>query len=47
MGAKPGHVTFTMDSSPLPSELAVTVQNAGGSLTPSKNFVASGPIVAS
>jgi anti-sigma-K factor RskA len=47
MGAKPGHVTFTMDSSPLPSELAVTVQQAGGSLTPSKNFVASGPIVAS
>jgi hypothetical protein len=47
MGAKPGHVTFTMDSSPLPSELAVTVQKAGGSLTPSKNFVASGPIVAS
>jgi hypothetical protein len=47
MGAKPGHVTFTMDSSPLPSELAVTVQQAGGSLTPSKNFVASGPVVAS
>jgi anti-sigma-K factor RskA len=47
MGAKPGHVTFTMDSSPLPSELAVTVQKAGGSLTPAKNFVASGPVVAS
>jgi anti-sigma-K factor RskA len=47
MGAKPGQVTFTMDSSPLPSELAVTVQQAGGSLTPSKNFVASGPVVAS
>jgi hypothetical protein len=47
MGAKPGHVTFTMDSSPLPSELAVTVQRAGGSLTPAKNFVASGPVVAS
>jgi anti-sigma factor RsiW len=47
MGAKPGLVTFTMDSSPLPSELAVTVQKSGGSLTPAKNFVASGPVVAS
>jgi anti-sigma factor RsiW len=47
MGPKPGLVTFTMDSSPLPSELAVTVQKAGGSLTPSKNFVASGPVIAS
>ena len=47
MGSKPKTVTFTMDTSPLPSELAVTVQRAGGSLTPSKNFVASGPITAS
>jgi hypothetical protein len=45
MGSKPGHVTFTMDSSPLPSELAVTVQKAGGSLTPAKNFTAAGPVL--
>jgi uncharacterized protein (UPF0212 family) len=47
MGSSPGQVTFTMDSSPGPSELAVTVQPAGGSLTPAKSFVASGPVVAS
>jgi anti-sigma-K factor RskA len=47
MGSTPGQVTFTMDSSPSPSELAVTVQSAGGSLTPAKTFVASGPVVAS
>jgi hypothetical protein len=47
MGSKPGHVTFTMASSPAPSELAVTVQQAGGSLTPAKKFVASGPVIAS
>lgn len=47
MGSSPGPVTFTLDSSPGPSELAVTVQRAGGSLTPSKHFVASGPVRAS
>jgi hypothetical protein len=47
MGSSPGQVTFTMASSPAPSELAVTVQSAGGSLTPAKKFVASGPVVAS
>lgn len=47
MGSSPAHVTFTLDSTPRPSELAVTVQQAGGSLTPAKNFVASGPVVAS
>jgi hypothetical protein len=47
MGSKPRHVTFTMDSSPLPSELAVTVQKAGGSLTPAKNFAAAGPVLTS
>ena len=47
MGSSPGQVTFTLDSSPGPSELAVTVQPAGGSLTPAKNFVASGIVVAS
>jgi hypothetical protein len=47
MGSSPGQVTFTMVSSPGPTELAVTVQSAGGSLTPAKNFVASGPVVTS
>jgi hypothetical protein len=44
MGSSPGQVTFTLNSSPGPSELAVTVQKAGGSLAPAKNFVASGPV---
>jgi hypothetical protein len=44
MGSSPGPVTFTLNASPGPSELAVTVQKAGGSLTPAKNFVASGPV---
>jgi anti-sigma-K factor RskA len=44
MGDAPGHVTFTMASTPAPSELAVTVQNAGGSLTPSTTFVATGTV---
>jgi hypothetical protein len=47
MGSSPGQVTFTMATSPGPSELAVTVQSAGGSLIPAKKFVASGPVVAS
>ena len=47
MGSSPGQVTFTLKSSPGPSELAVTVQRAGGSLTPAKTFVASGPVLAS
>jgi hypothetical protein len=44
MGSSPGQVTFTLNSSPGPSELAVTVQKSGGSLTPAKSFVASGPV---
>jgi hypothetical protein len=44
MGNSPGRVTFTMASSPAPSELAVTVQQSGGSPTPSKNFVATGAV---
>jgi hypothetical protein len=47
MGSSPGQVTFTLNSSPGPSELAVTVQKAGGSLTPAKTFVASGPVATS
>jgi Anti-sigma-K factor rskA/Putative zinc-finger len=44
MGNSPGRVTFTMAGSPAPTELAITVQQAGGSLTPSKNFVATGAV---
>lgn len=44
MGNAPGRVTFTMASSPAPTELAVTVQQSGGSLTPSKIFVATGAV---
>lgn len=47
MGSAPSQVTFTLNSSPRPSELAITVQKAGGSLTPAKNLVASGPVHAS
>ncbi len=47
MGTSPRHVAFTLASSPGPSELAITVQKAGGSLTPAKNFAAAGPVVAS
>ncbi len=47
MGSSPGPVAFTLNSSPGPSELAVTVQRAGGSLTPAKTFVASGPVLTS
>jgi hypothetical protein len=44
MGPSPGHVTFTLNASPGPTELAITVQKAGGSLTPAKSFVVSGPV---
>jgi hypothetical protein len=47
MGSSPRQVTFTLNSSPGPSELAITVQKAGGSLTPAKSLVASGPVVSS
>jgi anti-sigma-K factor RskA len=42
MGPSPSHVVFTLASSPAPSALAVTVEPAGGSLTPAKSAVASG-----
>jgi hypothetical protein len=44
MGNSPGRVTFTMAGTPAPTELAVTVQKSGGSLTPSKVFVATGAV---
>lgn len=46
MGTSPSAVTFTLHSSPGPTELAITVQKSGGSLLPAKHFVASGPVVA-
>jgi hypothetical protein len=44
MGRSPNTVTFTLVSSPYPSSLAVTVEPAGGSLTPAKKIVASGSV---
>jgi hypothetical protein len=44
MGSSPSQVTFTLSSTPGPSELAVTVQKSGGSLIPAKQFVGSGQV---
>jgi anti-sigma-K factor RskA len=44
MGRSPSDVTFTLVSSPSPTALAVTVEPAGGSLTPAKKLVASGAV---
>ena len=44
MGSSPSQVTFTLNSSPRPTELAVTVQKSGGSLLPAKHFVGSGQV---
>ncbi len=44
MGSKPGHVSFTMASSPAPSELAVSVENAGGAKQPTRPLVATGVV---
>jgi hypothetical protein len=44
MGAKPGHVSFTMDSSPTPTELAVSVENASGATSPTLPLVATGAV---
>jgi anti-sigma-K factor RskA len=44
MGAKPGHVIFTMDSSPAPTALAVSVENAGGATRPTMPLVATGAV---
>jgi len=44
MGAEPGHVSFTMDSSPAPTELAVSVENAGGATRPTLPLVATGAV---
>ncbi len=42
MGSNPGHVSFTMASSPAPSKLAVSIEAASGSTQPSGPLVATG-----
>jgi anti-sigma-K factor RskA len=44
MGPSPRAVAFTYVSSTGPSKLAVTIEPAGGSLTPAKSLVASGEV---
>ena len=44
MGSRPREVAFTLASSPAPSSLAVTVEPAGGALSPSTPTVASGAV---
>lgn len=44
MGSRPRLVAFTLASSPAPTTLAVTVESAGGALSPSTPVVASGAV---
>jgi anti-sigma-K factor RskA len=44
MGQAPGTVTFTIAGSPGPSDLAVTVEPAGGTPAPTTTPVAVGPV---
>lgn len=44
MGSSPRQVAFTLAMSPAPSALGVTVEPAGGVLTPTFPVVASGPV---
>jgi anti-sigma-K factor RskA len=46
MGTAPSNVTFTVAGSPQPTELAVTIEPAGGSVTPTTPIVASGTLTA-
>ena len=46
MGTKPSHVYFSVEGAKSPSELAITVEPAGGSVAPSSPIVASGNITA-
>lgn len=46
MGAHPSNVEFTVASELTPSELAVTIEPAGGTSTPTTPIVASGPVTA-
>jgi len=44
MGSSPGHVSFTVAGPPTPSELAVTVEPAGGTVQPTTQVVAAGTV---
>jgi anti-sigma-K factor RskA len=44
MGSTPHAVAFTVATSPAPTKIGVTVEPAGGSLTPTKEMVASGVV---
>jgi anti-sigma-K factor RskA len=44
MGSAPHAVAFTVATSPAPTKIGVTIEPAGGSLTPTKGMVASGEV---
>jgi anti-sigma-K factor RskA len=44
MGNSPGHVAFTIAGPPAPTELAVTIEPAGGTQTPTTQIVAAGTV---
>jgi hypothetical protein len=44
MGSTPHAVAFTVATSPAPTKIGVTIEPAGGSLTPTKAMVASGVV---
>jgi anti-sigma-K factor RskA len=44
MGSTPHAVAFTVATSPAPTKIGVTIEPAGGSLTPTKQMVASGVV---
>ncbi len=44
MGSSPGHVSFTVAGPPTPTELAVTVEPAGGTQTPTSQIIAAGTV---
>ncbi len=44
MGSSPRAVAFTVATSPAPTKLGVTIEPAGGSLTPTNGMVASGVV---
>jgi anti-sigma-K factor RskA len=46
LGTTPSNVTFTVAGSLQPTELAITVEPAGGSVTPTTPIVASGSVTA-
>jgi anti-sigma-K factor RskA len=44
MGSSPGHVTFTAAGPSTPTELAVTIEPAGGAATPTSQIIAAGTV---